>query len=200
MRPGWNHNIEYHRLVLHSLPSVCTHALDVGCGTGMLARRLASRAERVTGVDVDPRMIAAADETPKPPHVSFLHADVMTQPFAPGTFDFICSVTTLHHLPLEQALHRFGELLAPGGVLVVIGLYRSSGPVDAAYAAAGFLASHTKRRGYRYEPMTAPMQEPGQTLEEISSAACRQLPGSSFKRRLFFRYSLVWHKPGSLDK
>lgn len=147
MRQSWNHNIEYHRIVLHSVPSPCAHALDVGCGEGMLADRLAFRSERVTGVDVDPRMIAVADATPRPAHVSFLHADVMTHPFAPGTFDFICSVATLHHLPLKEALHRFAELLAPGGVLVVIGLYRSRGAVDAAHAAAGFLASHARRRG-----------------------------------------------------
>ncbi|MDQ6782291.1 MAG: methionine biosynthesis protein MetW [Actinomycetota bacterium] len=36
----WNHNIHYHRLILDSVPAGARDALDVGCGEGMLARRL----------------------------------------------------------------------------------------------------------------------------------------------------------------
>ncbi len=34
----WNHNIQYHRLVLAAVPPGCQRVLDVGCGEGMLAR------------------------------------------------------------------------------------------------------------------------------------------------------------------
>lgn len=43
----WNHNTHYHRLVLDAMPDPCEAALDVGCGEGLLARRLATRARRV---------------------------------------------------------------------------------------------------------------------------------------------------------
>ncbi|MEO3873425.1 hypothetical protein ABGB18_31830 [Nonomuraea sp. B12E4] len=42
--PGayWNHNVHYQKLVLKLLPEGCAEALDVGCGDGLLASRLAS--------------------------------------------------------------------------------------------------------------------------------------------------------------
>nr|WP_250637349.1 class I SAM-dependent methyltransferase [Streptomyces griseochromogenes] len=38
--------------------------------------------------------------------------------------DFICSVTTIHHMDFEAALMRMRDLLRPGGTLVVVGLAR----------------------------------------------------------------------------
>ena len=56
----WNHNVHYQPLILGAVPPGCGQALDVGCGDGMLARRLAERCAEVTGIDRDPRMIALA--------------------------------------------------------------------------------------------------------------------------------------------
>jgi 2-polyprenyl-3-methyl-5-hydroxy-6-metoxy-1,4-benzoquinol methylase len=44
----WNHNTHYHDIVLRNVPRGCGEALDVGCGDGLLARRLAPRAAHVT--------------------------------------------------------------------------------------------------------------------------------------------------------
>ncbi|MFF2920925.1 class I SAM-dependent methyltransferase [Streptomyces celluloflavus] len=49
--PYWNHNVRYHRLVLDAVPDGCGRALDIGCGDGLLVRKLAGRAREVTGVD-----------------------------------------------------------------------------------------------------------------------------------------------------
>ena len=48
----------------------------------------------------------------------------MSHSFEPASFDVIAAIATLHHLPLSQALERFKQLLRPGGVLTIIGLYR----------------------------------------------------------------------------
>jgi len=37
----WSHNNHYHRWMLRQLPRTIDKALDVGCGAGDLARRLA---------------------------------------------------------------------------------------------------------------------------------------------------------------
>jgi enterochelin esterase-like enzyme len=37
----WNHNIQYHDVVLRSIPRRAARALDVGCGQGLLAQQLA---------------------------------------------------------------------------------------------------------------------------------------------------------------
>ncbi|WSX58418.1 class I SAM-dependent methyltransferase [Streptomyces sp. NBC_00986] len=58
--PYWNHNVHYHPVVVDAVPDSCRAALDVGCGDGLLARKLASRAGFVTGVDRSPQMIRLA--------------------------------------------------------------------------------------------------------------------------------------------
>ena len=40
----WNHNAYYHRLLLGQLPQRCHRVLDVGCGAGSFAARLARAA------------------------------------------------------------------------------------------------------------------------------------------------------------
>ncbi|MFJ5272809.1 class I SAM-dependent methyltransferase [Streptomyces sp. NPDC088358] len=44
----------------------CGDVLDVGCGDGLLARKLAVRAKRGTGIDKSPEMIACARDHPGP--------------------------------------------------------------------------------------------------------------------------------------
>lgn len=40
-----------------------THALDLGCGTGLMGRALAGRAARIDGLDLSPAMVALAGQT-----------------------------------------------------------------------------------------------------------------------------------------
>ena len=44
----WNHNVHYHRVIIDSIPPGCARALDVGCGTGALTRRLRQFVPHVT--------------------------------------------------------------------------------------------------------------------------------------------------------
>src|SRR2546427_12210327 len=59
-REPWNHNLEYQSWLLEQVPVPCEHALDVGCGDGWLARRLANRGVRVAGIDVSEPMVDRA--------------------------------------------------------------------------------------------------------------------------------------------
>ena len=42
----WNHNVHYQPVILNAVPGGCGAALEVGCGDGLLARRLAARGRR----------------------------------------------------------------------------------------------------------------------------------------------------------
>jgi 2-polyprenyl-3-methyl-5-hydroxy-6-metoxy-1,4-benzoquinol methylase len=82
MRPtvssGWNHNVHYQPVILAAVPPGCGSALDVGCGDGLLAGRLAERCAAVTGIDRDARMIALAREQESAPgRVTFRQADFL---------------------------------------------------------------------------------------------------------------------------
>lgn len=72
----WDHNAHFHPWILRQLPGRVGSALDVGCGTGDLARLLARRAQRVHGVDADPEITARARElTPAAAPVTYTAAD-----------------------------------------------------------------------------------------------------------------------------
>jgi 2-polyprenyl-3-methyl-5-hydroxy-6-metoxy-1,4-benzoquinol methylase len=194
-RPFWNRNIHYHDDVLAVVPPDCRRALDVGCGDGMLAGELAGRCDEVVGIDVDAPTIARARARFHRPNLKFVEADVMSHAFEPASFDVIASIATLHHLPLEPALERFSELLRPGGVISVIGLYRLRTLVDFSYGCAAIPMSWWWRLTRTYEEVAAPIRDPEQTLQEIARSVDRVLPGATLERRLLFRYLLVWRKP-----
>jgi len=193
---GWNHNVHYHEVILRSIPSPCHRALDVGCGHGLLARKLAERCDEVVAIDIDRASLSIARSAgANQAHIDHIEADVMTHPFSEGSFDCITTVATLHHLPLADALIRLCGLLKPGGVLVVIGPYRLNTLADYVAAAAAVPASRALRILHGYTEVSAPLASPRTTLREIRTVSQYLLPGSVLKRRLLFRYSLIWRKP-----
>ncbi len=100
----WNHNVHYQRVILEAVPDGCGAAIDVGCGDGMLARKLAARCAAVTGIDRDERIIAAARERGRGgPAVSLVHGDFLAYPFADASFDFACAKTALQHMDFGTA-------------------------------------------------------------------------------------------------
>ena len=59
--------------------------LDVACGHGRIASRLAARGARVTGIDADPLFLARAREAG--PRVEYLEGDMRALPFRDSRFD-----------------------------------------------------------------------------------------------------------------
>jgi hypothetical protein len=104
------------------------------------------------------------------------------------------------------ALTRFREALAPGGRLLVLDLYRATTPADFAVCALALPATHAlrfARTGTLRDPpeVRAAWDAHGRTDRYLSlaqvRAACAEagLAGAAVKRRLLFRYSLIWTKP-----
>ncbi|MER5547038.1 class I SAM-dependent methyltransferase [Streptomyces sp. NPDC001130] len=201
----WDHNAHYHRWLLRQLPRRFGSALDVGCGSGDLVRRLAGRAESVVGVDADPRILDRARElTGATAPVTYTRA---TAPHGlpAGPYDVITCVAVLHHLPCADTLTRFRRELAPGGTLVVVGCARPEGALDHAIsltavplnALMGWAKNRGRATARRPVSMTAPVRDPELTLTEIAREAGRLLPGARLRRRLFWRYTLVWRAPAA---
>ncbi|MFD7320374.1 class I SAM-dependent methyltransferase [Streptomyces sp. NPDC059875] len=198
----WDHNAHYHRWILRQLPRRFERALDVGSGSGDLARLLAGRADAVKAVDSDPVITSQAQKlssTALP--VTFSVADARTE-FPAGSYDVITCVATIHHMPFAQALTRFRRHLAPGGTLVIVGLSRAQTPVDhllgvvaiPANAAMGWLKNQG-RPSPRPVSMTARTRSADMTFDDIVREARAVLPGARLRRRLFWRYTLVWNQP-----
>lgn len=100
-----------------------SHILDVGTGTGDLARELLNGGMRVTGVDFSSNMIdAARRKLGQNPNADFQVSSANRMPFEPGTFEGLCSafvVRNLHHGGiLWEAVREFHRVLRPGGLMV----------------------------------------------------------------------------------
>jgi len=193
----WNHNIHYYPLVLAAVPPGCQRVLEVGCGEGMLARQLACRVPRVVGIDQDTASIELARRQGPDGQVEFVCGDFLTHPFPLASFGLIACVAALHHMDAAAALARMGQLLVPGGILVIVGLARSR-PPDLPWEAAAVIANlgHRATKGYWQHPSPI-VWPPPHTYRQIRALAGEALPGVRFRRHLLWRYSLVWAKPAS---
>lgn len=195
--PAWNHNIEYHRVLLDALPDPCRSVLDVGCGDGDLAAELADRAAHVLAVDVDEGCVERATARfAGRENVEVRALDVMTADLPPGSFDAVVSVAVVHHLGWPGGLVRLASLVAPGGVLGVVGLARSRTGYDLAHDAVGAVLTRVRaRRHGGYRDVVAPTRDPEQTYAQVLKTAALLLPGVRYRRHALFRYSLVWTRP-----
>jgi demethylmenaquinone methyltransferase/2-methoxy-6-polyprenyl-1,4-benzoquinol methylase len=99
--------------------------LDLGCGTGNLALRLAARGLHVTGVDLSPDMLdVAREKTAASVAVRWVQAGAveLIDHFQPGAFDTIVSVLLFSELSASEqreALRQCHLLLRPGGKLII---------------------------------------------------------------------------------
>jgi ubiquinone/menaquinone biosynthesis C-methylase UbiE len=189
----WNHNVHYQPVILGAVPPGCESALDVGCGDGMLAGRLAARCAAVTGIDRDERMIGLARS--RVPGVTFLAGDFLAYPFQDESFGFACANTALHHMDFAAALAKMARILRPGGRLAVVGLADNGSPADWIIAAAAFPAVRYYKLTRREGTSGAPVMDPDVTWAQVRATAERVLPGVRYRRHLLWRYSLRWAKP-----
>ena len=116
--------------------------LDVGCGTGVVARAAARRVGpegRVVGLDINPRMLAVARRVA--PEIEWRHGDAGDLPFDDGAFDVVVSQFAAMFFPDPAlALREMWRVLAPRGRLAIA----VCGPLaDAAgYRALAEVAEH----------------------------------------------------------
>jgi len=105
--------------------------LDVGCGQGRLLKLLASRAQRVVGVDIDPdaRRLARAELLLAGlPNCSLRQGDMYSLPFDDGEFDTIILDDVLADADEPTAaVEEAARLLKEGGRLLFLAAVNGSG-------------------------------------------------------------------------
>ncbi len=96
--------------------------LDLGCGSGDLARHLAAGGYRVTGCDISPRMLeqAAAADHGHAVHWAVLEPGWRTLPFTSASLDTVVASSVLEYVadPV-MVLAECARVLRPDGVLLV---------------------------------------------------------------------------------
>jgi ubiquinone/menaquinone biosynthesis C-methylase UbiE len=168
--------------------------LDIGCGLGGPARFFAAeRACRVTGIDLTPEFVEAAEHLTRLVGIDgavFRQASATSLPFEPASFEGAYMIHVGMNIPDKPAVFReVRRVLQPGAVFAVFDIMRTSDaplryPVPwasteatsfvetpAAYRAAlesaGFRVAAERNRGAfaieQTERSIARMQEPGNT-------------------------------------
>jgi cyclopropane fatty-acyl-phospholipid synthase-like methyltransferase len=93
--------------------------LEIGCGGGVEPTPTFATRSRLVGIDISRAQVDRARAAI--PEAEFIHADVTTSTFAPGSFDAVVALFVLTHIPgaeLPGLLVRVGRWLRTGGVFL----------------------------------------------------------------------------------
>jgi ubiquinone/menaquinone biosynthesis C-methylase UbiE len=193
----WNHNMHYHRLLLRLLDRKGGVACDVGSGDGSFAALLARRFAEVVALDADAAQFrATSDHCSALSNVKVLQADFLHSSLPPGYFDAVTALTVLHHMPFAQAADEAKRILKPGGRLLILGVWTDRAThVDRVLNVASSALNRFLRWRRGPDAMTAPATLERTSWPEARAAASQYLPGARLRRRLLWRYTVVWDKP-----
>lgn len=110
-----------------SLTESVPHALDVGCGTGLSAVALKAIAEKVSGVDAAPEMIAHA---PRDARINYVVAVAERLPFTGQAFDLLTLSQVSHWLNRQAFFKEARRVMRPACWLVAYDAYFSARTVE----------------------------------------------------------------------
>lgn len=102
--------------------NVIPHALHIecknGCPTALIMKHFST--ERMTAIDRDERMVAAARANPELGSINFAVGDVCSLSFADNTFDAVFDLAELHNYSdWERGLAEMRRVLKSGGILIL---------------------------------------------------------------------------------
>lgn len=98
--------------------------LDMGCGTGHYAQRMAEHGYNITGLDYSLAMLQNACNSSSPGTLKHVQASATALPFTRDAFDFAYTINVLHHIATpedqQQALRELLRIVRPGGLLFIL--------------------------------------------------------------------------------
>ncbi|MFI5732783.1 class I SAM-dependent methyltransferase [Kribbella sp. NPDC051587] len=110
-------------------------AVVIGAGTGWDAELVADRGYQTTAFDISPTAVDTAQRNHPDSQTQYVVADLLDQPADwHHAFDLVVEIYTVQALPISlqpTAVQKVGELVGPGGTLVVIASARREGQPDA---------------------------------------------------------------------
>jgi SAM-dependent methyltransferase len=127
--------------------------LDVGCGIGRPALRVASTTgAEVLGITVSGEQVEQANALAKAEgvsdQVSFQYADGMDMPFETASFDAVLAFESIVHMDRPTALREMARVLKPGGRLVLTDTFPTGGDATPADGESGDVASMARIEDY----------------------------------------------------
>jgi SAM-dependent methyltransferase len=155
-----------------------TRVLDVGTGTGLLARALAERGCVVTGVDPSAALLEQARAAGG--GVTYVQATAEATALPDAAFDLVAASTCWHWFDREAAAREAMRLLAPGGRLLIAELDWHFTPGSIGRATWELIDAHRPRTedgwppggNFQYPAWTRDLARAGFTRWEAFAFTC----------------------------
>jgi 2-polyprenyl-3-methyl-5-hydroxy-6-metoxy-1,4-benzoquinol methylase len=198
MTQPWNINIHYDGKIDSSVAHDATSALDVGCGDGFLAARLARRIPHVVAIDIDGPVLERARERFPDAPVAWRQGDFLATGDELGSFDAVVSNASLHHFPDTRiALRRFRDRVRPGGTLAIVTFARP-GLRGLPWALVTLVTRGVaiRLRG-KWEHSAPTVWPPRDTVASLRRHVRAELPGAQVSLLLLGRVSILWRAPAT---
>lgn len=203
--PKWNHNNCYFSHLVKCIPDGAETCLDIGCGKGELSYMLSQKSRNVIAVDLADKMIEKARVLYPSSNIKYVCGNILDMKFDSDSLDVIITTATAHHLPYEWLLCFAKDKLKKGGRLIILDLAQAKTLTDNIIWGSAFIPNiamnlikngrlhkddaHSKDVWERHGKHDTYM-----TMGEIKSLAAKHISTAKVKRKLFWRYTLVWQK------
>jgi 2-polyprenyl-3-methyl-5-hydroxy-6-metoxy-1,4-benzoquinol methylase len=192
--------------LLKQLPKQRGAALEIGCGVGHLARKLADKFDNVVAIDFSEGMIDEAKRRgSRGAPIEYACADMFEWlPRFPDRYDCIITVGTLHHVDLKAALREMKRALKPGGTLLVSDILDRSGWRFLLLNGLAYVIARVREmfvfRGMAPWKLRKAYWRHGENetylkLDEVERVTREELPRVYVRGHLLWRYTIVWQKP-----
>lgn len=134
-------------------------------------------------------------------NIKYICKNILDMEFDNNSFDIIVTVATAHHLPYEWLLNFGKDKLKKGGKLIILDLVKSDYIIWGSAFLPNILMNFIKNgRLHKDDERTKEVWERHarddayMTMGEIRSLVNKHLLTAKVKRKLFWRYLLVWQK------
>lgn len=134
--------------------------LDIGCGTGAIARGLASRVASVDALDPSAGMLAKGRSLPggDAPNLMWLHGYAEDAPLN-APYSLVVAGASLHWMDWGVVLPRLRDALTPRGVLAIVADREAPNPWDAGVRA--LIGRRSTNRDFRPYDLVDELEQRG---------------------------------------
>ncbi len=168
-------------------------ALDAGCGTGAVLKRLLDEGQKAVGVDFSPTALSFCAQRGL---ARLVRGSVSELPFRDESFDAVVSLDVIYHEAVEddvEALREFRRVLRKGGVLIL------NLPAFEFLRSPHDLANQTKRR-YTKAMLAEKLKSAGFSIERVTYRNAALFPAIAIVRLLKKAYAAGDSKDSDLGK
>jgi predicted TPR repeat methyltransferase len=150
-------------------PMMFRRAIDLGCGTGLVARAFAAHTGDIVGIDLSPRMIERARATGLYAELEVAEVVDALRRRAAASAELVLAGDVMVYLhDLAPLLREAARVLAPGGVLAF---------TAETHAGEGVVLVQGLRYAHAADHLRGALAAAGLTLDQLASASSRHESG-----------------------